>query len=74
MKKRTKMNQDTVLENETARLEGTQRVTGEEERRSTSNTVSCDATGSKSKGNPVAVEYRRKRKVQYCKRDHTVRT
>ena len=74
MKKRNKMNRDTVLENEIPRLESTEQGTEEEQRTSTSNTVSCDATRSKPKESPVTDVYRHERKVQCCKKSHTVGT
>ena len=74
MKKRTKINRNTVLEDETHRLEGTQRATGEELRIKTSNSVSCDATGSRPIRSSVGDGYRRERKVQCCKKTHTVGT
>ena len=45
-------------------MKDTQRTTRKEQKISASNTASCDATGSKPKGSPIADVHRCERKVQ----------
>jgi exonuclease III len=53
-----------VLEDETPRSEGAEKMTGEEPRSSTISTVNNDAIESKPKGSSIAEHYRYKRKDQ----------
>jgi hypothetical protein len=53
-----------VLENETLRSEGTEKMTGEEPRSSIISTVNNDATESKPNGSSITEHYRYKQKDQ----------
>ena len=66
--------QAMVLEDETPRSEGTKKMTGEEPRSSTINTVNNDAIESKPKGSSIAEHYRCKRKDQSFLKAHKIGT
>ena len=65
-------NHNIVPENEPLRLEGTQRVTGEEQSTSTSRHGIDDVAGSKPKGSLATDMSRVEMKVRCCKKLHTV--
>ena len=67
-------NHNIVPENEPLRLEGTQRVTGEEQSTSTSRHGIDDMARSKPKGSLATDVSRVKMKVRCCKKLHTVGT
>ena len=66
------MFQVMVLEDETPRSEGTEKMTGEEPRSSTISTVNNDAIESKPKGRSIAERYRYKRKGQSFLKTHQI--
>ncbi|CAF3391752.1 unnamed protein product [Rotaria socialis] len=68
------MFQVMVLEDETPRSEGTEKMTGEESRPSTISTVNNDAIESKPKGSSIAEHYRYKRKDQSFLKTHKIGT
>ena len=67
-------NHNIVPENEPLRMEGTQRVTREEQSTSTSRHGIDDVAGSEPKRSLVTDVSRVEMKVQCCKKSHTVET
>ena len=66
--------QDMVLEDETLRSEGTEKMTGEEPRSSTISTVNNDVMESKPQGSSITEKYRYKRKDQSFLKTHKIGT